>query len=62
MKARFGRDIFCQVCLKDDCIELEWYGKFTYHYVCTRCNRVVKERDHTGKALPVQKTLEGGSI
>lgn len=46
-KARFGRDIYCQECGKDDQIEGVWVGKFIYHYVCKRCNVVVKEIDRS---------------
>jgi hypothetical protein len=62
MKARFGREIVCQVCLKDDEIIIEWTGRFRYRYWCERCNRKVTEKDYTGKDIPVQKTIYGGSV
>ncbi|MBW2671957.1 MAG: hypothetical protein JRD89_00910 [Deltaproteobacteria bacterium] len=45
MKARFGREIFCQHCGKDDRIVTRWRGKFSYFYWCERCRDVVKETD-----------------
>jgi len=62
MKARFGREIVCQVCLKDDKIIIQYNCRHSYNYWCERCGRMVKEKDYTGKAIPVQKNLEGGSV
>ncbi|MBA7490235.1 hypothetical protein ES702_00770 [subsurface metagenome] len=46
MKARFGRNIFCQECGKDDRITITWMDRFTYHYTCQRCRVKVKETNH----------------
>jgi len=45
MIVRFGRDIYCQVCGKDDKIYADWEDKFIYHYNCERCHVRVKEID-----------------
>lgn len=45
MYARFGRNIFCQKCGKDDKIIAIWQDQFAYHYECTRCHVNVKEVD-----------------
>jgi len=49
MKARFGRDIYCQRCGKDDKIEEVWRDQFSYYYFCTRCKVKVKEIDHSNR-------------
>ncbi len=43
MRARFGRDIVCQVCKKDDAIVIKWLDRFSYYYRCSRCHVKVKE-------------------
>ena len=43
MKARFGRDIYCQQCGKDDKIIVHYLWQHTYHYRCTRCHVKVRE-------------------
>lgn len=54
MKARFGKDIYCQVCGKDDKITIDgtWKldgisRKFGYKYRCNRCGVKVKEIDRS---------------
>jgi hypothetical protein len=49
MKARFGRNIFCQECGKDDMIFNKWYDQFRYYYICGRCRIKVKEVDKKEK-------------
>ncbi|KXA90220.1 hypothetical protein AKJ62_01380 [candidate division MSBL1 archaeon SCGC-AAA259D14] len=49
MKSRFGRNIHCQECGRDDRIEVEWNGKFRYHYECSRCGVRVRETDRGKK-------------
>jgi len=48
MKGRFGRNIRCQVCGKDDKIATVWRDGSSYHYFCSRCNVRVRER-HCGE-------------
>ncbi len=46
MMARFGRNILCQECGRDDKIVTQWRDKFNYHYFCERCKVQVKEKNH----------------
>jgi DNA-directed RNA polymerase subunit RPC12/RpoP len=54
MRARFGRDIYCQQCGKDDRITIMSVAlnpvirhRFSYQYVCQRCNLKVAEKGDT---------------
>ena len=47
MRVRFGREIVCQKCGKDDRITIAWTDKFAYHYTCQRCRVKVKEIDRS---------------
>lgn len=47
MKARFGRNIYCQKCGKDDKIKQEWYNT---KYICKRCDVEVYEANRKGPA------------
>lgn len=49
MKGRFGRNIYCQKCGGDDKIRIEWLDKFSYKYVCDRCEVKVKESDQSDR-------------
>ena len=41
MKGRFGREIICPTCGKDDKVVVEYSDRHTYHYRCSRCHRTV---------------------
>lgn len=49
MKARFGRNLVCQKCGKDDKICTNWHGRNSYNYWCVRCDVTVKEVDRSSK-------------
>ncbi len=38
MKVRFGRDIYCPKCGKDDKLTVVYNFRDSYNYRCARCN------------------------
>ena len=66
MRARFGREIVCQVCGKDDAIKVVWSAERSphlarsyYHYECTRCGVRITEKDESKRQIAFAKPLGG---
>ncbi|KXB00719.1 hypothetical protein AKJ40_00735 [candidate division MSBL1 archaeon SCGC-AAA259M10] len=48
-EGRFGLDVRCRECGKDDQVEVVQNGELRFHYECKRCNVTVKEKDQSKK-------------